>query len=662
MGKYAAAFLYATVFAGTAWSGSRALTLDDYYRVATVADPHLSPDGRSVAYVVSRIDQGHSRKSSVIWIAPADASAEPRQITYEANSTHPRWSPDGSMLAFLSSRSAAAEGRAGNQVWTLAMHGGEARRVTKLKNGVNDFEWSPDGRRMVLVAKSGPDSPRDKGDERVYLNPWYKSDGSGFFDDQRPHIWVVDVASGVATQLTKGDARDDNSPRWSPDGTCIVFVARRLDGQYRTNEDVWTVPAAGGEMRRVSDLTSRIAKPAWSHDGRFIAYIASGENEVPKLWVAPATGGKSELAAAAFTYPEEVEWTGDGRAILALAPWRGSSILYRVDLRVYKASPVTKADRWVTAVDINEHAERMTYLAGDATHSADVYCAEANGSGERQLTHLNRELWSEVEMQPMERVEFKGADGWDVEGLLMPPRGRQPGVKYPMILSIHGGPNGMSGMNWSHEFQMYAARGYAVFTANPRGSSGYGEKFQRGVEKEWGGKAYQDIMAGVDEVIRRNSWIDGNRLAVRGQSYGGFMTNWIVSHNDRFRAAATLSGISDFISDEGVRDGFYGHDYDFGGDLLSHFETYWNGSPLKYARNVHTPVLILHGDADMRVPLSQGEEWFRALRFYGKTAEFVVYPREPHSLRVEPKHAVSVTQRQLEWFDRYLNDAASAAR
>src|SRR5260370_20589695 len=181
----------AASLASAAWSGPRALALEDYYRVASVADPHLSPDGRWVAYVVSRIDQGHSRKSSAIWIAAADGSAEARQFTSEASSSHPRWSPDGWALAFLSSRAAGSEGRASNQVWTLSMHGGEARQVTKLKNGVSDFEWSPDRKRMALVAKIGPEPSRDKGDERVYLNPWYKADGAGFFDEQRPHIWVL---------------------------------------------------------------------------------------------------------------------------------------------------------------------------------------------------------------------------------------------------------------------------------------------------------------------------------------------------------------------------------------------------------------------------------------------------------------------------------------
>jgi dipeptidyl aminopeptidase/acylaminoacyl peptidase len=223
-----------------------------------------------------------------------------------------------------------------------------------------------------------------------------------------------------------------------------------------------------------------------------------------------------------------------------------------------------------------------------------------------------------------------------------------------MILMIHGGPNGMYGTSWNLEAQAYAARGWAVLMTNPRGSSGYGEAFQRGVNLEWGGKAYTDIMSGVDAAIQKYPWIDGNRLGVTGQSFGGFMTDWIVGQTSRFKGAVTLSGISDLISVEGTRDAYYGHDRDFGGDLWKNFDLYWKYSPIRNAAHVKTPTLVLHGDADQRVPISQGEEFFRALYHFGVPTELVVFPREPHSLRTEPKHAVEVLQWQIYWFDRYV--------
>jgi len=262
----------------------------------------------------------------------------------------------------------------------------------------------------------------------------------------------------------------------------------------------------------------------------------------------------------------------------------------------------------------------------------------------------------------VERVAFKGADGWPVDGFLMKPIGFDPSKRYPMVLSIHGGPAGMYGFDWFHEFQVYASRGWAVFFTNPRGSTGYGEKFDRGIQGEWGGKDYIDIMNGVDAVLAANPWIDPAKLGVTGGSYGGYMTNWIVGHSNRFKAAVTLRGISNFVSDEGTRDGAYGHADDFGGDLFEKFDAYWDASPLKYARNVRTPTLILHQDNDFRVPIEQGEQWFRALQHFGVPSEIVFFPRENHNMTRtgEPKHLVESLKWQVYWFDKYLNGNAAA--
>ena len=260
-------------------------------------------------------------------------------------------------------------------------------------------------------------------------------------------------------------------------------------------------------------------------------------------------------------------------------------------------------------------------------------------------------------------MTYKGADGWDIDGFLVKPINWQPNRKYPLILSIHGGPAGQYGVDWYHEFQVYAARGWAVFFSNPRGSTGYGRKFQRGIEGEWGGKDYVDIMNGLDAVIADNPWIDTTRLGVTGGSYGGYMTNWIVGHTNRFAAAVTLRAISNFISDDGTRDGAYGHADDFGGDIFEKFDLYWDRSPLKYARNVTTPILILHSDNDYRVPIEQGEQWFRALKHYGKTAEIVFFPRENHNLTRtgEPRHLVESLDWQVRWFEKFLEGKRDTA-
>jgi len=263
---------------------------------------------------------------------------------------------------------------------------------------------------------------------------------------------------------------------------------------------------------------------------------------------------------------------------------------------------------------------------------------------------------------PVQRMTYKGADGWEVDGFLVKPAGWEAGKRYPMILDIHGGPAGMFGVDWYHEFQVFSAKGWAVFFTNPRGSTGYGHRFERGIAGEWGGKDFVDVMNGVDAVLAANPWIDRERLGVTGGSYGGFMTNWIVGHTGRFKAAVTLRSISNFISDDGTRDGAYGHRTDFGGDIFQKHEVYWDRSPLKYVQNVTTPILVLHSDNDYRVPIEQGEQWFRALRHFGKTAELVIFPRENHNLTRtgEPRHLVESLDWQAWWFTKYLEGKADA--
>jgi dipeptidyl aminopeptidase/acylaminoacyl peptidase len=348
--------------------------------------------------------------------------------------------------------------------------------------------------------------------------------------------------------------------------------------------------------------------------------------------------------------------------LLFVAGVKGESQIFRADPTAHSSASVTSGARGVHALDVNDAAGKLIYLASDFQHLDDLYVANLDGTNERQLTHLNSASWAQLDLQPVERVPYSSTDGWPVDGFFVKPVGWEHGKKYPMVLVIHGGPRGMFGVDWYHEFQVYAAKGWAVFFCNPRGSTGYGEKFERGEINNWGVMDYQDIMAGVDAALKRYPWVDRNKLGVTGGSYGGYMTNWIVSHTDRFKAAVTLRAVSNFISDDGTRDGAYGHEEYFKGILFDAFDQYWEASPLKHARNVHTPTLILHSDLDFRVPIEQGEQWFRALQHYGVPSELVLFPRENHNLTRtgEPKHLVESLNWQLYWFDRYLNGNASA--
>ncbi|HWO02755.1 MAG TPA: S9 family peptidase [Blastocatellia bacterium] len=655
--------------------GKREITPEDYFSFEFASDPRLSPDGKLVAYVVTTVDQKQNRRHSSIWMTAADGTREPWQFTTSAqNSNQPRWSPDGRSLAFLSSRAAAGEtppGESRSQVYLLSMNGGEARRVTNLKNGVGNFQWSPDGTQLACVSRTGPSDSRadskDRSDVRHYKNTSYKFNDSGWFDDRRSHIWIVNAKTGVARQLTTGDDWNDSDPQWSPDGSRLAFVSNRTGKEYEGNRntDVWVIAAAGGALTKISDHSETDNSPRWSPDGNTIAFIGRvREDSHPKIWLASSAGGSaSRLAAKDLDLiPSDLDWAEDGHALYFETGVKGETHLYRIDVATKQLNAVTTGPRAVRGVDINDKARKIAFTVNDFKHLDDIYVADLSGKNEHKLTRLNDLVWRQLALQDVERVSYKSTDGWDIDGFFVKPLGWQEGKKYPMILSIHGGPAGMYGVDWFHEFQVYAARGWAVFFANPRGSTGYGEKFERGIAGEWGGKDYQDVMSGVDTILNKYPWIDRDKLGVTGGSYGGFLTNWIIGHTDRFKAAVTLRSLSNFISDEGTRDGAYGHRGDFGGDLFENFDMYWDRSPLKYAKNVKTPTLILHSENDFRVPLEQGEQWFRALKHFGVTTELVIFPRENHNLTRtgEPKHLVESLNWQIYWFDRFLNGDAKA--
>jgi len=660
------------VLVAPAAAQTRGTTAEDYLSFESLTDPRFSPDGSRIAYVVTHIDRKLDRRIGEIWSIGADGSSPPILLaSAPQSSTHPRWSPDGRTLAFLSARPAPGDSNGDQprlQVWLLPMTGGEARRLTSLQNGVTTFEWAPDGSRLVVVGRSGPsDTAKSPSDVRHYKHANYKFNDSGWFDDRRSHLWIVNGTSGVATPLTSGEDWNDTDPQWSPDSRHIAFVSDRSGKAFDDSHDtdVWVIDAAGGPLTKISDHPTADTSPRWSPDGRTIAFLSALERRGhPKIWLASSTGGARSTQAVdgLDVIPTALTWSADGHALFFDAGVKGTTQLFRADLVTRRAVMLTAGDRTVHLFDLNDRTGRVAYAVNDPMHLDDLFVADASAKNERQLTHLNEALWKQLRLVPVERVPYKGADGWDVDGFLMRPIDFDPVKKYPMILTIHGGPAGMFGFDWYHEFQVYASRGWAVFFTNPRGSTGYGEKFDRGIQGEWGGKDYVDIMNGVDAVLAKYSWIDRDRLGVTGGSYGGFMTNWIVGHTTRFKAAVTLRSISNFISDDGTRDGAYGHEEDFGGDIFEKFDVYWSASPLKYAKNVKTPTLVLHSDMDFRVPIEQGEQWFRALQHFGVPSEIVFFPRENHNLTRtgEPKHLVESINWQVYWFDRYLNGNANA--
>ena len=696
---YGATLLLCLVIAAAAQSNTlpRGITAEDYFAFEFLSDPHISPDGKLAAYVLTKVDRAQNRRNSSVWMVALDGSRAPWQFTTSPQpSNSPRWSPDGKWLAFLSARPSgeAAPGspvtgatspsasptpatatpsteQQRTQLYVLSMEGGEARRVTNLKNGVSNFQWSPDGSRFVVVSRIGPSDARteskDRSDVRHYNYTSYKFNDTGWSDERRTHLWIVDVKTGDSKQITEGNDWNDRDPQWSPDGERITFVSNRTGKEYEEdrNTDVWVISAEGGKLTKISDHDEADADPHWSPDGKLIAFTGEvHERDHPKIWLAPASGGAPSVLAAngLDLIPSGLEWSEDGKWIYFESGVKGENQLFRIDLAAKSIAQVTHGARATRNADFNWRAQKMVYSANDFKHLDDLYVADLDGQNERKLTNLNETLWKQLQLADVARFSYKSADNFDIDGFLVKPIGFQEGKKYPLILSVHGGPAGMYGVDWYHEFQVYAARGYAVLFTNPRGSTGYGQKFERAIVNEWGGKDYVDVMNGVDEALKRYPWADADRMGVTGGSYGGFMTNWIVGHTNRFKAAVTLRSVANFISDDGTRDGAYGHMPDFGGDIFEKFDLYWERSPLKYARNVKTPTLILHSDNDFRVPIEQGEQWFRALRHFGVTTEIVMFPRENHNLTRtgEPKHLVESLNWQLYWFDRFLNKNANA--
>lgn len=629
--------------AGVPAQTKRGVTPEDYYAFVSVADPHIAPDGRQVAFVQTTVDEKRTGRESSIWLADTDGTRPPRRFASAVSSTHPRWRPDGSALAFL----------AGRQIHLAPMNGGEPQKLTSLPNGVTAFTWSPDGTRLALVSRSGPQAPESG--TRHYLHSSFKYNGRGYFDRLRTHLWLLTLANGELRQLTSGDYRNDREPAWSPDGTQLAFTAEHTERQCCSAAALYTVAAVGGEPKLIAEKLGNAQTPRWSPDGKRLVFAGEADGAMTRI----------QLPNAPDLAPADLAWSNDGQRLFFTAENKGEVHLFSwTPGAAAPAMAITTGARTVRAADRHEASGQMVYTATSTTSLDELYIARLDGSGERRLTNANAALWKELHLPEFERIRYRAADGLELDGFFLKPVGWKSGVKYPMILSIHGGPASMYNVSWNHEFHSYAAKGWAVFYANPRGSSGYGEKFERLVELEWGGKAYTDLMSGVDAVLARHAWIDQNRLGVTGGSYGGFMTNWIVTQNNRFKAAVTLRSISNFVSIEGTRDAAYSHAKDFGGDLYQNFDLYWKYSAVRLAANVKTPTLILHSDNDQRVPLEQGEQWFRALQRYGVTSEFVIFPGADHDLTRTgvPRQLVESLQWQLYWFDRFLNGNAATRR
>lgn len=657
----------------------RAVVPQDITRIQLVGDPRIAPDARRVAFVVTTLSEETDEYLSNIWMVDV-AGGEPRRFTTgPRRDLAPHWSPDGTRLAFLSER----EPKQKAQLWVMPAEGGEPVRLTDLKNGVSAPEWSPDGTHLVFVSRVGgcqePDSEEDRRKSkppRIITTLKYRFNGEGFIYDRRAHLFVIAADGGGAPrQITDGDF-DDLDPTWSPDGRWLAFSsARHADRDHDDGSDIWLVTPDGEELRRVTDTAGPVALPAFSPDGRRVAYVARRHlNEFGRnfgVFTIPTQGGAAtcltaELDRSCGPLGVRPLWAPGGDAITFAAEDQGSLCLYRVPaLGPKPPEPVVGGERVVTGFSADRAGRLLAFVATEPTAPPELFVCGADGSGERQLTDLNRAWKHKVALAAPERFRFE-RDGHRVDGWVMKPFGFVPGRRYPALLSIHGGPHTQYGLGFFDEFQVYTGAGYAVIYTNPRGSQGYGEAFTRAVVGDWGGGDVADVLAGLDEAVRRHAFIAPERLGVLGGSYGGFMTSWIVGHTDRFAAACSERAVNSQASMFGTSD--IGHIYnvvELGGPLpWEDMARYLERSPLTYAKNITTPLLILHSEDDLRCPIEQGEQLFVALKKLRREVLFVRFPDENHELSRsgKPRHRLERFRIILEWFAKYLQKPERGAR
>ncbi|HUQ18880.1 MAG TPA: S9 family peptidase [Gemmatimonadaceae bacterium] len=672
----------------------RPITEKDLWSFAWIGDPQMSPDGSRVAFARVVADKKHLGYETSIF-AVSTKGGEPQRLTSGTRDSQPRWSPDGTKLAFVRAIEKDGKPQPG-QIYVLSMAGGEPVQITELTRGAADPHWSPEGKQIAFFSDVSPADSKKKdttdadasreSDVKYITRAVYRSNGQGYLDPAHPnHIWVVSVPTSTddkvtPRQLTSGDFPEDQF-FWSNDSRDIVFTTSRVTEDYYElpHSDLYRVSAAGGQPTLINAVKIGVSQMSASPDGKRIAFRSNINEPVrsydqPDLYVLDLVSG-AQPKNLSETFDNDVGggiggdnaspraggstrpiWSPDGNSIIDVVTVTGRANLMRFPVNGGKPVEITKGDQSVQRFATAGNGNSYVILVSTPVNIGDLFVVSSMGGEQRRLTDVNAKLFSQLNITAPEEIWYNSFDGRKIQAWVQKPPGFDASKKYPLILNIHGGPHTAYGWVFDHEFQWMAAKGYVVLYPNPRGSTSYGQEFGNIIQYKYPGDDYKDLMAGVDELIKRG-YIDSTKLGVTGGSGGGVLTDWTVTQTNRFKAAVSQRDISNWASWWYTSDFWLYHPVWFRKPPFEDPKEYADRSAITFVDRIHTPMAFILGDADWRTPAeSGGEQLFRALKYMKRPTAIVRFPGESHELSRsgQPWHRVERLQAIVGWFDKYL--------